>query len=235
MLILRGFTAQNLLYFLQIVLEQPQPRDSIADRFSRLEVHLKCPTNITSQMDNLTAMVPLCDYITNRFICLSHLSITRMGMTEQMWGMQSRFVQRTLDAVDSGLPGPSDAPIFSTVHCLYLDCPEVDLEYFLGFATRFTQLTHLTLKRISPVFARRDQLITAILKANYLTLRSVDIDFQHGNYDLDAAFSRGVQHLLVTADMVENGLLMLRSSNLTLDVLVEIVNDAGTVVCDLVL
>ena len=230
-LILRGFTPENLLLFLSTVL--CPAFGGIAQNFARLELHFKGVHGVLLpgryNAPQRFAMSRVCNWIHTRFVCLTHLSMTRTGANEHFVCSRTRFVEEIFDQIDRGVPGPSDDPIFRTLRVLHLDCPEVDAAPFLDFVTQFTQLRRLTIRRLNPVFARRDQLITGLLTANARTLRRVEIDFRHHHYGLDPVLSRGVQ-TIGWSSFVSG--MCLRTRAASREVVVQILGPTG-VVCSM--
>ena len=200
---MRGFTAEQSLVFLYCITKQ----GTMGCKISHLELHIKPETRLTYRQ-NMPAMAKLCDFIVKCCPRLTHLSIIKSSTRETVWMARNDYVAAAFDQLDLVIPNRPDAPVFQSLQILEIDFPEVDCSPFLSFITKFDKLQKITLKRISPVFARRDQLITMMLAANRQTLRFVDLNFGVHHYNTAASISMGVQYLLLTPLVVYSGLVI---------------------------
>ena len=214
-LILRGFPSDKALDFLKSITNQGALGRSII----RLELHIKAQTHAYYEQ-HMDKMGQLCKFVTQWFPVLKHFSLikspstARNGCTDRPLSSPERYVSAALDAYETVSDGlPADLASFHSLQRLHLDFPEVDTDPFLSFITKFDHLEHLTLQRMSPVIARRRQLVTQILEANRNTLRSVDIDFRSSHYGIDPSISSGVQELLLSPLVVYSTGLKIRIPN----------------------
>jgi hypothetical protein len=214
-LILRGFPSDKALDFLKSITNQ----GALGHSISRLELQIKAHTH-ASYEQHMAKMGQLCSFVTAWFPFLKHFSlikspsVSRNGCNnDRPLTPPARYISAALDAVEAVSEGlPADLMCHS-LRSFYLDFPEVDTDPFLSFITKFDHLEHLTLQRMSPVFARRSQLVTQILAANRNTLRSVDIDFRSSHYGIDPSISGGVQELLLSPLVVYSTGLKIRIPN----------------------
>jgi hypothetical protein len=205
-LTLSGFTPDGVHDFLGHITR----KGALGHTISRLVLYMKGETSVSYGL-RLNAMVNVCTFITQWCTNLRHLSIvklsSRKNAADKIWTSQGEYVREALNLVDNEVEELiNDLPVHHELETLFIDYPELDTNHFFHILMRFDQLRSLTLKRIHPVFSRRDLVIRTLLWRNQETLRSVDIDFGVDHYQLDATISDGLQELLLTPDVVSNGL-----------------------------
>jgi hypothetical protein len=204
-LILRGLTAECVLNLLGHLTKQ----GVLGHTIIRLEMYIKGHSKVSYPL-HLGAMNKLCGFIAQWFPSLKHLVIVKTPFrlnAERVWTKSERYVQSALDLMDMDVEEVMpDYPVYHGLETLVLDYPELDTNQFFQGLMKFDRLEHLVVKRIHPVFVRRNQVITTLLEANWQTLRSVDIDFGVSHYQLARALSEGVQELRLASSVVASGL-----------------------------
>jgi hypothetical protein len=222
-LMIHGFSAENLLSFLKGITFD----GAYGPRVAKLELHIK-GQSAQNAISTPTSMNRLCAFVAGAFTQLTHLSIikTPFKTVDRVYLSRQRNVTKAYEAVEQGMPWLH--PVCDGLKHLWLDYPELDTDEFISQFMRFRHLQTLTLKRLSPVFSRRHQVIKSLLQANCSTLRSVDFDLGAARYGFPDGVCSGVHELVVNHSVMNGGLTVRVLDNVDL-VQVRVVDYNGTV------